>query len=98
LEPVIASLAAKLNPGGVLAFTYEPLLPDHATQNRPETTYRVEDSPRLKYTMYREVPGRVLDWIARAGLLVLEHRALPNEYERDDGPVELRFVAALRPE
>lgn len=73
VEPIVAALAAKLNPGGLFVFTYEPLLPDHATQSGPEKTYRVEDSPRITCTTYREAP------------------------QRDDGPVELRFVAALRP-
>lgn len=46
--------------------------------------------------MYRLPTARILGWIAGCDLRTLAHRALPNAYVREDGPVELRFVAALR--
>jgi len=96
-ESVAGALARKLNSGGIFAFTYEPLLPDHATQGLPETTYRVEDEDDLTYTMYRVAPDRVNAWLHRSGLQVIVERTIAQAYERDDGAVELCFVAALRP-
>jgi predicted TPR repeat methyltransferase len=94
LETVIASLASKLNPGGVFAFTYEPMLAGHPTQGAPETTYQVEGHPDLTYTMYRQVSKRVRAWLRQNDLRILGKHKIPNAYERDDGWVELRFVAA----
>jgi predicted TPR repeat methyltransferase len=95
LKTVLAALAHKLNPGGVFAFTYEPLLPDHPTQDSPETTYHVEGHPSLTYTMYRRRPERMRKWLRDNGLRIIEKHKVKNAYEREDGWVELRFIAAV---
>ncbi|MBV8372576.1 MAG: class I SAM-dependent methyltransferase [Candidatus Eremiobacteraeota bacterium] len=97
VAPLLGALTGKLKPGGLFCFSYEPLLVQHSTQGRSETTYRIDVSPNVTYTMYRLPAARVLGWVAGCDLLTLAHRALPDAYVREDGPVELRFVAALRP-
>lgn len=94
-EPVIDALAHKLNPGGLFIFTYEPILPQRPTQASAETTYwSLPDAP---YTMFRRHPESVIAMLEHNGLRTLRHEPIPRAYRRDDGSVELRFVAAQAP-
>ncbi|MGA8535651.1 MAG: class I SAM-dependent methyltransferase [Candidatus Tumulicola sp.] len=92
LDPVIVSLARKLNPGGLFVFIYEPIIAHHPTQSSAETMdWVLPEAPR---SIYRRHPEHILTVLRRSGLRILEDRALPNAGQRSGEWIEERFVAA----
>lgn len=92
---VIAAVARALTPGGILAFTYEPLRKKHAAQNAAESRYSDEDVG-VDYTIYRRRPKDVRAMLERCGLTIVAEYKLPDAYDRYGTSVDLRFVAARR--
>jgi predicted TPR repeat methyltransferase len=93
LDAVLAALARRLNPGGLLVFIYEPIIAQYPRQSTAETVdWSLADAPR---TIYRRHPEQILALLQRCGLGVLEDRRLPNAALRGGAWIEQRFVAAI---
>ncbi|HJQ08998.1 MAG TPA: class I SAM-dependent methyltransferase [Candidatus Saccharimonadales bacterium] len=90
-------IVARLNPGGRLAFTYEPILPEVAEQREAVYHHTVRDgNAGFFFTMFRSPEDWIMDGVQASGLTVVD-AGMSAAYRIGSRVVQYGFVGGVKP-
>jgi predicted TPR repeat methyltransferase len=95
LPDTINLLKEHLNKGGMVAFTYEPLLPESPNQNLSKTVHKISEDDSLVVAVNRWSPDEINNALVNSGLNIIEQSKI-IAYQSADGPISFEFVLAER--